>query len=275
VSVVSSSQLDLLGVPTKKTKIEKGKPVFQTSLREKFLRKANEGEGRQASIAEELELLTPEQVESALAEVGQEEEEEDREENEHVDEGEEDEDEEMEDVETDDVEMEDVPMESVEDDIEDEEEEEQAEQEVEQTPVEKPKPSPSKSIRTLLRPRVKNAVHNLRTQTTLSLSTLHAQHTALQTHLPTHPSRPLEPAKEYTEPTEKAEERLSLTVAKEDFARMRIVGQFNLGFIIAVRDKEGQEGEDVFIIDQHASDEKFNFERLQAETVMQVQALAR
>ena len=56
---------------------------------------------------------------------------------------------------------------------------------------------------------------------------------------------------------------------------MRIVGQFNLGFIIAVREREEDEIEDVFIIDQHASDEKFNFERLQAETVMQVQALAR
>ena len=63
-------------------------------------------------------------------------------------------------------------------------------------------------------------------------------------------------------------------MSKEDFSRMRIVGQFNLGFIIAVRERE-DEIEDVFIIDQHASDEKYNFERLQAETVMQVQALAR
>lgn len=56
---------------------------------------------------------------------------------------------------------------------------------------------------------------------------------------------------------------------------MRIIGQFNLGFIIAVREREDQDVEDVFIIDQHASDEKYNFERLQAETVMQVQTLAR
>ena len=33
--------------------------------------------------------------------------------------------------------------------------------------------------------------------------------------------------------------------------------QFNLGFIIAGKD------DDLFIIDQHATDEKFNFERLQ------------
>lgn len=60
---------------------------------------------------------------------------------------------------------------------------------------------------------------------------------------------------------------------------MRIVGQFNLGFIIAVRERrgegDGEDVEDVFIIDQHASDEKHNFERLQAEIVMQVQTLAR
>ena len=82
--------------------------------------------------------------------------------------------------------------------------------------------------------------------------------------------------KDYAESNEKAEERLSLTVSKEDFSRMRIVGQFNLGFIIAVRERQMDSNiEDVFIIDQHASDEKYNFERLQAETVMQVQNLAR
>ncbi|KAL2872845.1 ATP-binding mismatch repair protein PMS1 [Aspergillus lucknowensis] len=68
-----------------------------------------------------------------------------------------------------------------------------------------------------------------------------------------------------------AEERLSLTVTKDDFARMRILGQFNLGFILATRSTESKD--ELFIIDQHASDEKFNFERLQAETVVQNQRL--
>lgn len=36
----------------------------------------------------------------------------------------------------------------------------------------------------------------------------------------------------------------------------QIVGQFNLGFIVA------RLGPDLFIIDQHAADEKYNFERL-------------
>lgn len=54
---------------------------------------------------------------------------------------------------------------------------------------------------------------------------------------------------------------------KSFFAQMQIVGQFNLGFIIA------RLGKDVFIVDQHATDEKFNYERLAASTVLQTQAL--
>ncbi|OLN95574.1 DNA mismatch repair protein PMS1-like protein 1 [Colletotrichum chlorophyti] len=79
--------------------------------------------------------------------------------------------------------------------------------------------------------------------------------------------------------TEDAEEVLSLIISKSDFGKMTIVGQFNLGFIIAVRhaprDQDGEDtGEDeLFIIDQHASDEKYNFERLQSTTVVQSQPL--
>ena len=70
------------------------------------------------------------------------------------------------------------------------------------------------------------------------------------------------------------EERLSLIVSKDDFSRMRIVGQFNLGFILAVRPAPSSgTSDELFIIDQHASDEKSNFERLQATTVVQNQRL--
>lgn len=84
---------------------------------------------------------------------------------------------------------------------------------------------------------------------------------------------------------ESAEDRLSLTVSKGDFARMRIIGQFNLGFILAARPAASPTGnfatardlsrasDELFIIDQHASDEKYNFERLQAETIVQNQRL--
>ena len=48
---------------------------------------------------------------------------------------------------------------------------------------------------------------------------------------------------------------------------MEIVGQFNLGFIIA------RLGQDLFIIDQHASDEKHTFETLQQTTAIHRQPL--
>ena len=64
------------------------------------------------------------------------------------------------------------------------------------------------------------------------------------------------------------DEQLTLTISKEDFHNMDVIGQFNLGFILATRD-----GTDLLIIDQHASDEKFNFERLQKTTIVQNQRL--
>lgn len=73
---------------------------------------------------------------------------------------------------------------------------------------------------------------------------------------------------------ESPEERLSLKVSREDFSHMHIIGQFNLGFILVVRTSHAQSTSDeLFIIDQHASDEKYNFERLQATTIVQNQRL--
>ena len=43
--------------------------------------------------------------------------------------------------------------------------------------------------------------------------------------------------------------------------------QFNCGFIIT------RLGRDLFIVDQHATDEKFNYERLQSSTVLRSQKL--
>lgn len=86
---------------------------------------------------------------------------------------------------------------------------------------------------------------------------------------------------------ENAEDKLALTIHKGDFGKMKIVGQFNLGFILAVRpsttkantctqaDNPRADDDELFIIDQHASDEKSNFERLQATTIVQSQRLVR
>ena len=82
-----------------------------------------------------------------------------------------------------------------------------------------------------------------------------------------------------TQPSD--EERLSLTISKPDFAQMRIVGQFNLGFILAVRPSAPSDivspagTDDLFIIDQHASDEIYNFHRLSDTTILTAQRLVR
>ncbi|KAH9970937.1 hypothetical protein BJV74DRAFT_879810 [Russula compacta] len=56
---------------------------------------------------------------------------------------------------------------------------------------------------------------------------------------------------------------------------MDVVGQFNLGFIVARLRKAGAEGatEDLFIVNQHAADEKYNFETLHAKTRLESQRL--
>jgi DNA mismatch repair protein PMS2 len=89
-----------------------------------------------------------------------------------------------------------------------------------------------------------------------------------------------------TEKDEKAVDALSRVIEKDDFATMArdVVGQFNLGFIvvrlrktIAINggsgDGDPDEMDDLFIVDQHAADEKYNFETLQSTTVIQSQKL--
>ncbi|BAE59790.1 unnamed protein product [Aspergillus oryzae RIB40] len=114
-----------------------------------------------------------------------------------------------------------------------------------------------------------------------SLSRIQLQMDKLQERLRLHGSNAVHSQDNEAENSlETAEERLSLTVSKDDFGKMRIAGQFNLGFILATRSSTGvsdsappSSKDELFIIDQHASDEKFNFERLQAETVVQNQRL--
>ncbi|XP_065749540.1 mismatch repair endonuclease PMS2 isoform X10 [Phocoena phocoena] len=64
-----------------------------------------------------------------------------------------------------------------------------------------------------------------------------------------------------------AEDELRKEISKTMFAEMEIIGQFNLGFIITKLNA------DIFIVDQHATDEKYNFEMLQQDTVLQGQRL--
>jgi len=64
-----------------------------------------------------------------------------------------------------------------------------------------------------------------------------------------------------------AEKELQKSIQKSDFSKMEIFGQFNLGFLIVGL------GGDLFIIDQHASDEKYNFETLQQTTELKSQKM--
>ncbi|KAM6951061.1 mismatch repair endonuclease PMS2, partial [Aplochiton taeniatus] len=64
-----------------------------------------------------------------------------------------------------------------------------------------------------------------------------------------------------------AEDELKKEICKETFKDMEIIGQFNLGFIITKLNS------DLFMIDQHATDEKYNFEMLQQHTALQGQKL--
>jgi DNA mismatch repair protein PMS2 len=77
---------------------------------------------------------------------------------------------------------------------------------------------------------------------------------------------------------EKATAALARVLSKADFDLMDVVGQFNRGFIVARLCKNGGEGgggatDDLFIVDQHAADEKYNFETLQATTRLESQRL--
>ncbi|KAG1659518.1 Mismatch repair endonuclease PMS2 [Nymphon striatum] len=74
-------------------------------------------------------------------------------------------------------------------------------------------------------------------------------------------------AKITPEDNKKAEDELKKAIGKEMFCKMEILCQFNLGFIIAKLNS------DLFIIDQHASDEKYNFEFLQKNETLQNQKL--
>jgi len=80
---------------------------------------------------------------------------------------------------------------------------------------------------------------------------------------------------------EEAAAALSRVIDKEDFKIMIPIGQFNKGFIIARRHRSSggstQTGimDDLFIVDQHASDEKYNFETLQQTTRVESQRLIR
>lgn len=123
----------------------------------------------------------------------------------------------------------------------------------------------------------KDATLNLVKPVSTSASKIGEQFNALEDRLLAYQATSPEKPEDEALDSSQAEEKLSLTISKADFAKMRIIGQFNLGFILATRASESDDGparaDDLFIIDQHASDEKYNFERLYATTIVQSQPL--
>ncbi|KAI9007779.1 hypothetical protein DFJ74DRAFT_374504 [Hyaloraphidium curvatum] len=82
---------------------------------------------------------------------------------------------------------------------------------------------------------------------------------------------------EITADSRASEEILTKHISKDDFSSMAVIGQFNLGFIIVKLLKtdpaSGASFADLFIVDQHASDEKYNYEQLGAELAPNVQMM--
>ncbi|CAF4053342.1 unnamed protein product [Rotaria sp. Silwood2] len=69
---------------------------------------------------------------------------------------------------------------------------------------------------------------------------------------------------------DEAEDELRRQIDKTDFERMHIIGQFNRGFIlVTLVDHSSQ----LFIVDQHAADEIYNFHRLYEQTIVSRQPL--
>ena len=66
-----------------------------------------------------------------------------------------------------------------------------------------------------------------------------------------------------------ADDKLSQMFGKGDFNKLTVIGQFNKGFILCTLNSH----QDLFILDQHACDEKFNFETVSRNTVLHCQDL--
>lgn len=67
-----------------------------------------------------------------------------------------------------------------------------------------------------------------------------------------------------------------MSLSKSEFVNMRVIGQFNFGFVLAATKVQAKatSAPDLFIVDQHASDEKYNFENFESTLSITSQPLA-
>lgn len=115
----------------------------------------------------------------------------------------------------------------------------------------------------------KSYVHNLSTTLDVDLQHIYSELEKYQAAGKNQEDSSRNIAIDNIESTKEAEEKLSYTILKSDFLEMKLIGQFNLGFILVTLNSSNN----LFIIDQHASDEKYNFEKLRETTTFQNQTL--
>lgn len=115
----------------------------------------------------------------------------------------------------------------------------------------------------------KSYVHNLSTTLDVDLQHIYSELEKHQAPGKSQDDSSRNIAIDNIESTKEAEEKLSYTILKSDFLEMKLIGQFNLGFILVTLNSSNN----LFIIDQHASDEKYNFEKLTEITTFQNQTL--
>lgn len=72
---------------------------------------------------------------------------------------------------------------------------------------------------------------------------------------------------------ERLAEPVSDRLSKTDFMAMQVLGQFNCGFILARLDRPDTNTSNMYIIDQHAADERFRLETLERLEKINIQQL--
>lgn len=74
---------------------------------------------------------------------------------------------------------------------------------------------------------------------------------------------------------ERLAEPVSDRLSKTDFLEMQVLGQFNCGFILARLDRPDTNTSNMYIIDQHAADERFRLETLERLEKINIQQLVK
>ncbi|KAJ2150227.1 ATP-binding mismatch repair protein [Coemansia sp. RSA 1935] len=144
------------------------------------------------------------------------------------------------------------------------------------TPALPTQPTASKKLQTMVIGNCRNRIQNdlcSWSQTRTRMQRKHARHMARleESQDRSMHSEDIDDAErggvQNTDDPEQASRALSRLIHKTDFARMSVIGQFNHGFIVA------RQSSDLYIVDQHAADEKHNFEHLQRRAIISSQPL--